>query len=65
VIQGGHRQGRLHLRVDRVADDPVGKHVLDGAEVELAVISAVLGDVGQPHLVRGLSRELAVDEIVV
>jgi hypothetical protein len=35
------------------------------AEVELALVGAVLGDVGQPDLVGGLGAELAVDEVVV
>ena len=33
--------------VDRVADDPVRVHVFDGAEVELAFVGPVLGDVGR------------------
>ena len=36
-----------------------------GAEVELAFIGAVLGDVGQPDLVAMVCAELAVDEVVV
>src|SRR5699024_357335 len=35
VVQGVHRQTRLHPGVHGVADDPAGEHVLDGAEVEL------------------------------
>ena len=27
------------------------KHVLDGAEIELALVGPVLGDVGEPQLV--------------
>ena len=44
----------------RVADDPVGEHVLDRAEVELALAGVVLGDVGQPQLVRRVGGEVAV-----
>jgi hypothetical protein len=65
VTQGGHRQRDLHPRVQGVADDSVRVHVLDGAEVELALIGAVLGDVGQPDFVGGPSAELAVDEVIV
>lgn len=65
VIQGGHRQRRLHSRVDRVAHDPVGVDVFDGAEVELAFVGAVLGDIGQPDLVGGRGAELTLDEVVV
>lgn len=38
---------------------------LDGAEVELALIGAVFGDVGQPQLVGPVCGELTVDEVVV
>lgn len=65
MVQGVHRERGLHSRVDRVADDPVGVHVFDGAEVELAFIGAVLGDVGQPDLVGGLGAELTLHEVVM
>ena len=55
----------LHPRVDRVADDPVGEHVLDRAQVDLALAGAVLGDVGQPQRVGALGAELPVDQVVV
>ena len=45
-----------HAGVDGVADDPVGAGVLDRAEVELALGGGVLGDVGQPQLVRAGRR---------
>ena len=38
----------LHPGVDRVAHDPVGEHVLDRTQVDLALASAVLGYVGEP-----------------
>lgn len=47
-----------------VADGPVGVEVLDGAEVELALVRAVFGDVGEPHLVDPVA-DLPVDEVVV
>lgn len=52
VLQRGDGQAGLHLRVDGVADDPVGPDVLDRAQVELALGGVVLGDVGQPQPVR-------------
>jgi hypothetical protein len=65
VAQRAHGQLGLHPRVDRVADDPVGVDVLDRAEVELALAGAVLGDVGQPQLVRSTGGEVALDQVVV
>jgi hypothetical protein len=56
VVERRHREPGLHPRVDRVAHDPVGVDVLDGTQVELALIGAVLGDVGQPQLVRCCSK---------
>ncbi len=50
-------QVRLHPRVDRVPHDPAREHVLDRAEVELAFRGLVLGDVGQPQLVRCIRSE--------
>ena len=47
VLQGGDGEPGLHPRVDRVPHDPVGEHVLDRAEVELALDGGVLGGVGQ------------------
>jgi hypothetical protein len=38
----------LHPISDGVADDPGGPDVLDRADVELALIGAVLRDVGEP-----------------
>ncbi len=39
--------------------------IFDGAEVKLAFIGAVFGDVGQPDLVGGLGAELTLHEVVV
>ena len=35
-----------------MANDPVGKHVLDRAKIKLAFPGSVFGDVGEPNLVR-------------
>ena len=43
VVQGVHREMGLHPVADREAHDPAGEHVLDGAEVELALVGPVLG----------------------
>ena len=58
-------QGRFHPGVDRVADDLVRPHVLDRAEVDFALIGAMLGDVGQPQLVRACRGEVPLDMVVV
>ena len=55
----------LHPVTDGVADDPVGPHVLDRALVQLALIGPVLGDVGQPQLVRPGRGEVPLDQVVV
>lgn len=63
VIERGHRQGRLHPRIKRVADDSVGVGVLNGAEVKLALVGAVLG---RSARARPDDRvELAVNQMVV
>src|SRR5699024_4364994 len=49
----------------RVADDAAGEHVLDRAQIQLSLLGAVLGDVGQPQLVDGVGREFALDQVVV
>ena len=44
---------------------PVGVDVFDGAEIELAFVGGVLGDVGQPDLVGASCAEEAVYKVVV
>src|SRR4051794_9255748 len=51
VVDRGDGEPGLHPGVDGVTDDAIGVHVLDRAQVELALSRAVLGDVGQPQLV--------------
>ncbi len=65
VVQRVHREAGLHTVADRVADDPSGEHVLDGAEVELALVGPVLGDVGQPQLVHVIGGEVPLDQVIV
>jgi hypothetical protein len=65
VVERGHGQPGLHPRVDGVPDDPVGVDLLDRAEVELALTGAVLGDVGEPQLVRGGDGELVPDPALI
>jgi len=48
-----------HPRVDRVTDDPAGPHVLDRAQIQLSLGGVVLGDVGQPQLVRARREHVA------
>src|SRR5699024_12548407 len=57
VLEGGHGQARLHPGVDRIADDPTRAGVLERAQVDLALIGAMLGDIHQPLGVEGLSSE--------
>ena len=52
VVQHRYRKPGVHPVADGVAHDPVVVHVLDRAEVELALTGAVFGDVGQPQLLR-------------
>jgi hypothetical protein len=58
-------QPRIHPGVDAVADDPVGAHFLDRAQVELAFVGGVFGDVGQPQRIRCRGGEDPADQIVV
>lgn len=58
VVEGGDGEAGLHPTVDGVAHDPVGVHVLERAQVQLALTSPVLGDVTDPQLVRVLCGEL-------
>lgn len=65
VVQGVHRETGLHPAADRVAHDPPEELVFDRAQVELALVGPVLGDVGQPELVDVTCGEVPLDEIVV
>jgi hypothetical protein len=65
ILDGLDGQPSLHAAVDGVAHNPVGAGVLDGAEIELPFCRGVLGDVGQPQLVRDLGTELTAHQVVV
>lgn len=58
ILESSDGQARLHPGVDRVPDDLVGEHVLDRAEVQLALRGLMLGDVSEPELIRSLGGEL-------
>jgi len=62
---GVDREPGLHPIRDGVAHDPVGVDVLDRAQIELALGGGVLGDVGQPQLVRLGGGEVPFDPVVV
>src|SRR5690606_20211594 len=53
------------LPIYGVAHDPTREDVLDRAEVELALASRVLRDIGQPEFVDIVSGEVSLDEIIV
>lgn len=65
LVECCNSESGLHSTVDGVADDPVRVRVLDGAEIEGALVGAVLGDVGEPQLVRSSSSEVAAHEVVM
>ena len=65
AVQGVHRQASLPPGVYGVAEDTTGERVLDGAEVELALVGPVLSDVGEPELVDVIGGEVAPDQVVV
>ena len=65
VVQGVHRQASLHPGVYGVAEDTTGERVLDGAEVELALVDPVPSDVGKPELVDVIRGDVAPDQVVV
>jgi len=54
-----------HAPVDRVADDPVGEHVLHCAQVELGVPGPVFRNVREPQVVGPVSSEFTAHEIVM
>ncbi|BBY34583.1 hypothetical protein MMIN_26440 [Mycolicibacter minnesotensis] len=54
MIQGGYCQGGIHPRVHRIAHDPVGVDIFDGAKVDLAqfVYTSEGGAIVRPEIVR-------------
>src|SRR5699024_12691899 len=64
VLEGGHGQARLHPGVDRIADDPTRAGVLERAQVDLALIGAMLGDIHQPLGVEGLGGEVTFEQVI-
>ncbi|SDP63285.1 hypothetical protein SAMN04487914_1225 [Arthrobacter sp. ok909] len=65
IVEGRDGQGRFHPGIDGVAHDPVGIDVFDGAQVELALIGPVLGDVRQPQLIGRCRGEVPFDVVIV
>src|SRR5690606_26760280 len=65
LVERRNSEAGLHAGVDGVANDPVRPNVFDGADVELALIGAVLGDVGQPRLVGAIGGEVPAHEVVM
>lgn len=64
-VEGVDRESGFHSRVDGVADDPVRVHVLDRAQVELALTGVMLGDICEPQSIPLIGGEVAGDEVVV
>lgn len=64
-LDRGDHEACFHPLVDGPADDPVRPQILDRAEVDLAFVAAMLGQVDDPDLVRAISGELAPYEIIV
>lgn len=56
-------QFSAQVRVHRPADDAATEHVEDDGEVEKTGPRRHIRDVGDPELIRGGSRELALDEV--
>jgi len=64
-LQSVDREARRHVVVDRVANDPVGEHIFDRTQVELAFAGPVLGDVGQPQRLGSGRGEQPLHQIVM
>lgn len=64
-IECVNSQPSPHPGIDRVAHDPVRAHVLDRAEVQLALTCLVLGNVRKPELVHTIRGEVTVHEVVM
>jgi hypothetical protein len=64
-LHGRHSKASLHAVADGVADDAVGEHVFNRAQVQLAFGGAVLGDVGQPQLVGRRGGEVSLHQVVM
>lgn len=64
-FQRVHREAGLHPRVDGIAHDAAGEHVLDRAQVQLALAGGVLGDVREPQQVRPVGGEVAPHPVIV
>jgi hypothetical protein len=58
-----HERG-VAAPVDRPAHGPAAEQVQDDAAVDLSLGRSVLGDVGQPHLVRPRRPEPSLDEVL-
>lgn len=55
----------LSSGIDGVAHDPSGIDGLDSAQVELAFVGPVLGDVRQPQLISRRRGEVPADVVIV
>ena len=64
-VQGVEDQLGAQVIGYRPAHDPAGPYVQDDGAVQPALDGAVLGDVGDPQLVRAVGAELAADQVRV
>lgn len=65
AFQGVHREASLHPVAGGVAEDRAAEHVLDRAEVRLALDGPALGDLGEPELVDVTGGEVGLDRVTV
>lgn len=68
TLLGGRRERACHQleglgRVDRPASHPTREDVKDGEAIDLALSGRVLGDVGEPELVRGWPVEVPPKQV--
>jgi hypothetical protein len=65
TVDGVNRDAGLHPLVDAVSDDPIRVDAFDRAQVDLAFAGMVFSDVVEPQLIRRLSCDFWLHQIIM
>ena len=64
LVKGANEQLGVHRIAHLVTKNPPGTHILDGDQVEPALLGSDVGQIGNPELVNRVNGEVSLHEII-